>query len=377
MKLGKRVAAVSVALIVLTGFGQSTPPGADLARLVSAWLAIDHTPDWRDLEKLPGTRWAPLPPTMLNNCLANGDCFARQGTATIDGRRFAIVASGARTMVFNLLMRNMAAPIGKEAVVAALTESKFTLELVRCPIKAGTAGSEWYRLSSLGSVKGHLMIQPAVAGRRTEGFVLTQGDKLPALQANQLASYTENCAAGAERTPVSTKAPVEIVADLVANLVKPATVSWSSLLKMPTGIEWNAAAPAKNQYSYLNDPNPMAMTGNVVWAERRFSVIATGSAQQVKVIRLEEGGMHQAGENMLGEVYKHGIAVRLVRCGPVYTTSTNNWYNLTGTGIRPANILQAIRWDGKNVQESYQLRLDNTLPARDPRDRAPGVGGCR
>jgi len=29
------------------------------------------------------------------------------------------------------------------------------------------------------------------------------------------------------------------------------------------------------------------------------------------------------------------------------------------------------------VRDTYQLRLDNTLPKRDPRDRDPGVGGCR
>jgi len=80
---------------------------------------------------------------------------------------------------------------------------------------------------------------------------------------------------------------------------------------------------------------------------------------------------------MLGVVYEKGITVRLVRCGPVYTESTNNWYSLVGAGTRPAMIQQSIRYDGNQVQDSYALRLDGTLPARDPRDRDPGVNGCR
>jgi hypothetical protein len=40
-------------------------------------------------------------------------------------------------------------------------------------------------------------------------------------------------------------------------------------------------------------------------------------------------------------------------------------------------LQQSIRYKGNQVQDTYQLRLDNTLPARDPRDREPGVAGCR
>lgn len=75
-------------------------------------------------------------------------------------------------------------------------------------------------------------------------------------------------------------------------------------------------------------------------------------------------------------IYEKGIAVKLVRCGLVYTESTNNWYSLTSGKTRPAMILQSIRYDGNQVQDSYSIRLDGTLPARDPRDRNPGVSGC-
>jgi hypothetical protein len=75
-------------------------------------------------------------------------------------------------------------------------------------------------------------------------------------------------------------------------------------------------------------------------------------------------------------VHQKGIAVKLVRCGPVYTESTNNWYSLTSAGTRPAMIRQSIHYDGKQAAESYELRLDGSLPARDPRDRNPGANGC-
>ena len=79
---------------------------------------------------------------------------------------------------------------------------------------------------------------------------------------------------------------------------------------------------------------------------------------------------------MLGVLYEKGLAVKLVRCGPLYTESTNNWYSVTSAGTRPVMVLQSIRYDGNNVQDSYEVRLDGTLPVRDPRDRNPGSGGC-
>ena len=66
-----------------------------------------------------------------------------------------------------------------------------------------------------------------------------------------------------------------------------------------------------------------------------------------------------------------------MRCGPVYTESTDNWYTVTSASTRPVMLKQSLRFEGKQAQDAYELRLDNTLPKRDPRDRDPGVGGCR
>jgi hypothetical protein len=40
-------------------------------------------------------------------------------------------------------------------------------------------------------------------------------------------------------------------------------------------------------------------------------------------------------------------------------------------------LLQSIRIEGKQLQDGYAIRLDNTLPKRDSRDRDPGVTGCK
>jgi hypothetical protein len=82
-------------------------------------------------------------------------------------------------------------------------------------------------------------------------------------------------------------------------------------------------------------------------------------------------------EHMLGVLYTKGLQVRLARCGPAYTESTNNWYSVMSKGTHPVMLRQSIRYDGNQVQDEYELRLDNTLPKRDPRDRDPGVGGCQ
>ncbi len=126
-----------------------------------------------------------------------------------------------------------------------------------------------------------------------------------------------------------------------------------------------------------NDPNPVSLTGSLNHAGRTFSTIASGTPTQVKNVYIDEGGLHPKGEHLLGVVYEKGLAVQLVRCGPIYTESTNNWYRATSNGTRPVMIRQSIGYDGSQVSDAYELRLDGSLPPRDPRDRDPGVNGCQ
>jgi hypothetical protein len=171
------------------------------------------------------------------------------------------------------------------------------------------------------------------------------------------------------------------VAEAIVALVPPASgtpgYDWKALAALPAGIAWNGDGPRPGSLTHLNDPNPMMQTGSAVLAGRRFSTIASGSTARTTVIYLDESGTHPRGEHVLGMVFQKGITVELVRCGPVYTESTNNWYRLTSGRTRPVMLRQSISYDGNLVHDAYELRLDGSLPQRDPRDRDPGVNGCR
>ncbi|HTL04886.1 MAG TPA: hypothetical protein VL241_04010 [Gemmatimonadales bacterium] len=356
--------AAAAALLAAPLAAQAPKPEAAFAGLIKSYLGMGLPAGWDALEKLPGTKWAALPPQSLTNCLPDGGCFTRQGQLALAGRPVTLIATGARTMVLNLYFRNSAAPLGEAAVLAALQDAGLTAELARCPAKPGAVGTSWYRLKGAKLSNGFLSIQPPVQSRPTEGFVLSYGDELPRLQPNQLALYSEQCAPGAERKVVSTSKPHELLAGLVVTLLAPTTgpalYDFAALKALPTEVTWLSGT-----------------TGSVTLAGRTFSVSVVGSATQVKAITLEEQGQHPRGEHMLGVVYQKGIQVRLVRCGPVYSGSTNNWYSLMSTGTRTAMIRQSISYDGNNVADSYEIRLDGTLPARDPRDRDPGVNSCQ
>ncbi|MEP6591937.1 MAG: hypothetical protein ABJC19_12220 [Gemmatimonadota bacterium] len=361
--------------VLLAGAHARRSPEADFVAIVKAFIALDAPPSWDAIERLPTIRWAALPPTSLQNCLPDGGCFVRQGTATVAGRTLAVVATGARSMVLNLYFRNSGAAFGEAAVVAALKEAALSPALARCPLKPGSGSTNWYRLTG----PGYLSVQAATANRPMEGFVVGHGAELPRLQPNQLALYSEQCTAGAARAPVSTSKPHELLAQAVVALLAPAGVAgydWKALPTLAPDVAWDAAGPKRIDLSFKNDPNPLSLNGTLKLAGRAFSMMASGTATQVKVIYFDEMGLHPRGEHMLGVVYEKGIAVQLARCGPVYTESTNNWYNLTSTRTRPAAILQSIRYDGSQVQDAYVLRLDGTLPAREARDRSPGVAGC-
>jgi hypothetical protein len=366
--------------LLLAGVQGQAKPEDDLAGLVQSYLGKGLPIGWDGLESLPGTKWPAQPPTSLTNCLPDGGCFTLQGTVTLGGRPVVIIASGARTMVLNLYVRNTGAPYGESAVVAAVRKMDPGSALVRCPVKGGRGTTSWYKVKGAKS-PGFLSIQTVRGERPSEGYVISYGEELPKLQPNQLAMYSLQCAPGEEQKPVSTVLPHQRLAEVVTALLVPAASQghdWTTLRALQTGIVWDTAAPKKWDLTTMkNDPSPMALSGHAEYAGRKFSALASGTATQVKNIYLEEQGQHPRGEHMLGVVYEKGIAVRLVRCGPVYSQSTNNWYSLQSSRTKPAMIQQSIGYDGNQVTDSYALRLDGTLPPRDTRDRDPGLSGCQ
>lgn len=356
-------------------------PADELVAVLRAPLAKDFAADWRGIEKLPGTRWAPLPPRMLDACLPDGGCFLRQGQAHLGGRRIALMASGPRTFVTHLYLRNVDAAFGEADVLAALQRSGVDASLARCPVPGTRGGTDWYKLSGKRIEAGVLAIQSSCNGKPCEGFVLTFGEPLPPLLAQQLLLYSEHCAAGEARTPVSTRMPHELLADMLAKLLPPAggppSYSWQALAALPTDIHWNAKGAQRADRTALGDTNPWSMGGQVELAQRPYYATASGTQREAHTLFLEEGPLHRRGEDVLGALRARGLSLQLVRCGPIYTQSINNWYRVTSAATRPVMLRQSLRLDGDQVQDSYEIRLDASLPKRDPRDRDPGVQGCR
>lgn len=376
-----------IGLAVLLWAGLAAPPRRgsapedELVAIVKQFAALPQPPGWDGIEALRGIRWAPLPPAALQNCAPDGGCFSRQGVATVGGRQLAVIATGARSMVLNVYLRNTGAPFGEAAVLSALGTASITSVLARCPVRGGRGSTNWYRLGGQQVAPMHLAMQVATGQHPSEGFVLSSGRELPKLQPNQLALYSEQCAAGAPQRSVATTLPHEELAGAIVALLTPCggagARDWASLTALPTGITWDAAGPKRMDLTFKNDRNPYAMSGQVAYGGRQFSLLASGTQTAVRTIYLDEGGLHPRGEHLLGVVYQRGITVQLDHCGPAYTESTNNWYRLSGAAVQPALIRQSIRYDGNQVQDAYELRLDASPPPRDPRDRAPGVNNCR
>jgi hypothetical protein len=352
----------------------------EFAGTIKLILSKNFVADWQGIEKLPGIRWSPLPPTMLQNCLPDGGCFTRQGILTNGGRTLVAIATGARTIVTHIYFRNSTTPIGEAAVLAALKQGGFSVELARCPMQGAIGGTNWYRLKGLGTDTGYLSVQTSCNGKPCEGFSVSLGGDIPPLQPNQLRLYSEKCSATApgDRKSVSTVMPHEQLAQIIVALLPqesgPAFYNWKTLTTLLPTTQWAPGGPKKG---YGDETNPWGLSGQLKLSQRGFSVLAIGSPTQVKTISFDEMGLHSRGEDLLGVLRANGFDVHLSRCGPVYTESTNNWYSLGSAKTRPVMLRQSLRVDGKQLQDTYELRLENSLPKRDPRDRDPGVNGCK
>jgi hypothetical protein len=374
--------AVAAIAAPLFAFSAHAAAEDDLVGVLTAPLARNFVNDWRAIEKLRHLRWAPLPPNMLQNCLPDGGCFTREGMAEVAGRKLTVVTTGARTMVGNFYWHNTGAPFGEEEVLAALQRAGFSAELKRCPVPGGAGSMNWYRLASARSNSAHLSIQTRCKGQPCERFVVLPGPELPALQPQQLKMYSEQCSGpAADRKPVSTIMPHELLAKTLVALMPSSSGStlydWKSLTSASTGIKWHADGAKKGNLSFKNDTNPWSHQGEIDFFGRHFNLFFGGSPAQVLTAYLDEGGSHPRGEDLLAVLRAQGLTVQLVRCGPIYTESINNWYRVSGPATRTVMLRQSLSFDGSLVNDNYGLRFDATLPKRDPRDRDAGVAGCK
>jgi hypothetical protein len=143
-----------------------------------------------------------------------------------------LIATGARTIVSRVYLRNTGTAFGESGVLASLQKAGLSAELARCPVPGAPGDANWYRVKAAATQPGFLSVQRSCGGKPCEGFSVSYGTDLPALQPNQLRMYSEECGAGAAaRKPVSTSMPHELLAQAFASLLPPATglYDWAAL----------------------------------------------------------------------------------------------------------------------------------------------------
>lgn len=384
MYLRAALTALALAFTPAPVFAQ--PAAEDeLANVVGAFTAT--LVDWRTIEGVRAVRWAPLPPTMLQNCLPDGGCFSRAGNAVIGGRPTTVLATGARTMVGNVYLRNNGPAYGEAAIVEGLRRAGWQPQLARCPVRANNPvhNSKWWRISRGGTV-AHVSLTIACGARRCEGIGIHGGAELPSLDPAELSQYSTTCnAAGGGGAPVASTRPHEEIAKLISAALPRATdppaMTWAALRQRFAGIQWQPNLMPRNPAEmYDDDPATryLAPVGEVRLATRVMYLQATGTPQNARMLRINEGGMHPRGEGpqLLNALRTAGHAVTLARCGRIYTQSKITYYRIEGGGVRPSFMKVEERFEGPREQVALRVYLDGALPPALAGETPPG-GACR
>lgn len=383
--------AATLTLLVLiglagTGFAAGKA-GDDVAGLIKR-LMTHGGADWGSVEDVKSISWKPLPPKMLEHCLPDGGCFTRSGSAKIGGRPVTLLATGARTMVFNFYIKNSGPHVGKAALVEALKSAGLSPVLSRCPLKPNDANhnSKWWRVKS-GEAKGFVSLTYSCGAKRCEGVGYSAGSDLPKLDPGELAMYSEQCAASAASAKaVASELPHQAIAKMIATTIPAANeaqpYAWDVLRSRVPGFSWNKALwPHDPKTSYDDDPNHWMLsgTGMLSLATRDFSMLATGDKANARLLRMEESGSHPKGEDvaLLKALSDDGFEVALARCGKVYTEQKLTWYKLTRPEKRDAYLLIDTGNEGKREHTRYRIYLDGQLPPLKPGEANAGSGRCR
>jgi hypothetical protein len=380
-----------VASLVLIGLGGTAlatgKTGDGVAGLIKS-LMTHGGADWSSVEDVKAIAWKPLPPKMLQDCLPDGGCFTRNGSAKIGGQPVSLLATGARTMVFNFYIKNSGRHVGEAALVEALTGAGLGPVLARCPLKPNDAehNSKWWRVKS-GEAKGFVSLTYSCGAKRCEGVGYSVGPDLPKLDPGELAMYSEQCVASvAAAKAVSSELPHQAIAKIIAATLPAANesqpYSWDILRSRVTGFSWNKALwPHDPAISYDDDPNHWMLSGAgmLSLATRDFSLAATGDKANARLLRMEEAGSHPKGEDtkLLQALRDDGFQVALARCGKVYTEQKLTWYKLTSDKKRGAYLLIDTGNEGKREHTRYRIYLDGQLPPLKQGEANAGTGRCR
>jgi len=376
-------AAATAVLLLAGGRAMAADAGAaSLGELLKPLLILpaDSGAAWEGLEADRAVRWG-AGPTMLNKPSPDGNFFARPGQATLSGRPITIVASGARSMVFSVYVRDPAPPMDPEALVAGLRQAGFAVAPARCPADPRSAAPRrWYRVALAKKKPAFLYAGPLQSGG--SGYTLFLND-LPSMTQAEAALYTDNCAAGAAPGPAARPTTgqagvVAVIEALLRPVGAPANLPWSGLASLPV-ITWTAAAPMKmaNPYSDLGqDLNPRLLEGQFKTATTKMQAIATGDERAANRFMLRDG-QHLPRGAVFAALMRDGYAITPLRCGKAYTEMSQAWFRIAGQGKQPAILYRAHHSGDGVLSEDYGLRLDNTLPPAEPGQTPPGGGRCR
>jgi hypothetical protein len=389
MRLSFAQIALAAALAFLGGAASGQPSATGgLPGLIKPLLFPSATDAggaaWEDLEKDRAIRWGPGP-IMLSRASPDGNFFARPGQATLAGRPVTIAASGARSMIFSVYIRDPAPLAAPEALVGEFRQAGFEVSPARCPrVQGSAAPRRWYRLTLPKKNPVFLYAGPLASGGA--GYTLYFAD-LPEMTQAEAALYTEDCArlaspgatsgVAASRAPTGQAAMVAVIEAVLRPAGAPATLSWPSLATLPA-LTWEGLTP-KVMSNPWSDPgedrNPLLLGGEFRTETTRALAIATGDRRGASLIFLQNGRNLPRGA-VFDQLARDGYAITALRCGKPYTQMSQAWFRIAGPGKQPAILYRANHdFDGV-LTEDYAVRLDNILPPALPGQTPPVGGRC-
>jgi hypothetical protein len=376
---------VAVLVVFAGGAARAEQGASELAQLIKPLLLppSDNVSgaSWEDLKPNGAIRWG-AGPVMLNRPSPDGNYFARPGQATLSARPVTIVASGARSMVFSYYFRDPAPPASADAVIAGFRQAGYEIAPARCAkVRGAPAPKQWYRLTLPRKNPAFLYVGPLQSGGG--GYTLYLAD-LPAMTQAEAATYADDCrgtTAPTKGNTASASTGQDGVATLIEALLRPpgapVSLAWSSLASLPA-IKWRPLPPTKMTSPWTDsgqDLNPRLLEGEFRTATTRMTAIATGDDRGASRFYLREGQNLPHGA-VFARLARDGYAITPLRCGKVYTETSQAWFRISGPGKQPAVLYRAHHRTDGVLSEDYGLWLDNALPRAEPGQTAAAGRPC-
>jgi hypothetical protein len=193
-------AAALTLVLVTTACPAAAAPdaAATLPSLIRPFLVpakgLGTVGDWSTLEANRAVTWGPGP-TMQDRPSPDGNYFVRPGRGQAGGRPLDVLATGARSGVFSVYIRDPGATANAAATASAFRQVGYGVSLARCPINPQAATAKrWLKLTAPGKRTAFLSVGPLASGGA--GYTLFLADEqLAPLTAKEAGVYTDSCAA--------------------------------------------------------------------------------------------------------------------------------------------------------------------------------------